>query len=300
MEGAGGIGAVLTRAITLGAIAVAVGAVIFRLLVLSRARLREPEQTRVAEGIAMGGVVACVAIASVSLVRLYLQASAFVGDGEPISPMVSHVLATQWGRAWMIQTGCAVGGAVTFWLAFRQPGRWWLATTLIVTALALTPSLGGHAMADERRKLISLGADWLHVAGAGGWVGGLVLMTAFMIVLRHALAGREASQALVAAFHRVALGSAALLFLSGFVTLLLRVDSVSSLFNSRYGRIFLVKMLFVAIFAGLGAYHSRTAIQQAAGDGNWALVKTLLLECGAAAFAIGATAVLSGSAPPRE
>lgn len=248
----------------------------------------------------MGGVVACVAIASVSLVRLYLQASAFVGEGEPIAPMAAQVLQTQWGRAWMIQTGCAVGAAITFALAFRQPGRWWVATTLIVTALALTPSLGGHAMADERMKLLSLGADWLHVVGAGGWVGGLVLLTAFLLVMRNSPAGREASKSLVAAFHRVALGSAALLLATGVVTLVLRVEHIRALFDSRYGRIFLVKLLFVAMVAGLGAYHSRTAIQRAAGAGNWALVKTLLLECGAAAFTIGATAVLSGSEPPGE
>ena len=81
--------------------------------------------------------------------------------------------ATTWGQAGLLQ---CVGGAIAHCCVCRGATRrraigWGLATFMMMV-LALTPALSGHAVASPRLTALAVGADTLHVIGAGwgGWV----------------------------------------------------------------------------------------------------------------------------------
>jgi copper transport protein len=174
-------------------------------------------------------------------------------------------------------------------------------------AMALVPGLAGHAAETSPRGL-ALVLDWVHVVGGSVWVGGLVGLLVVWLTLG---SGRRLAglQVVVPRFSRVAFVSVLLVIGSGTWAAILHLPTVSSLWDTSYGRALIVK---VALLGGAMLLASgnvlRTVPRIAAADGEpdraggaATLLRTLVSgEVFLVAAVIFAAGVLSSLAPPSK
>lgn len=186
----------------------------------------------------------------------------------------------------------------------RPGGFGWILATLAVLALAFTPGLSGHAVATPGLAPLAVFTDGLHVIGAGGWLGGLLVLIAIGVPVALRL-GREhrgpAVAVLVNAFSPTALFFAGVTVASGVFAAWIHVGSVPALWQSAYGRTLLVKIGVLTVVFGTGAYNwlrVRTALGTDAASGR--LRRSAVLELAVGAIVLAVTAVLVATPPPAE
>lgn len=292
LDAAGGTPAVTLRAIALAAIAIATGAIVFRWFVLQRAgTAADGERAALDRLAADAGFLACSLLIVVAVPRVWFQALSFVDAGVSPMTMIPNVNTTMWGTGLWLQLVTSSIAAIGFRLARLRHRSGWIVASVAMAAVTFSPSLMGHPIAAEQRTWLNVGADWLHVISAGGWVGALTLL---------ALAARrcagDVTAALIAAFHHVALVSVLGLLVTGSLSLVLRLQKLGDLPGSAYGTIFFVKIGCVAVVAAFGFWHSRLGERRARAGTN---VRTsLMAEVAFAAATIVVTAVLVGTEPP--
>ena len=196
-----------------------------------------------------------------------LSASSRVMHGaDAFSPPVlaAHIGGTTWGIGWL----SGVVGAVLIFAGWVMSKR----NVMIGTPLALTgaigmllsPAVSGHA-ASSRHFILSVTLDMAHVAAAGVWIGGLLLvLIAGIPAMRRLSDGNPdaAVSALVNSFHPLALFCAPLVVLAGIGTSWIRLGSVGALFATPYGRNLLYKLLFVGLVVGTGLWNALRARKQ--------------------------------------
>jgi putative copper export protein len=170
-------------------------------------------------------------------------------------------------------------------------------------ALALTPALSGHAVAAENLRALAVLADTLHVVGAGGWMGGLLVLLVVGVPAALRLASPERGPGvavLVNAFSPTALFFAALTVGTGLFAAWLNLGgSVSALWESGYGRTLLLKLAVVSVVFFTGAYNwlrVRPALGTEVAAGK--LRRSAAVELAAGMVVIVITAVLVASSPP--
>lgn len=102
--------------------------------------------------------------------------------------------------------------------------------------------------------LVALLGDWLHLLAAALWIGGLA---ALWIALRSAPEGQRPllARALVPRVSRLAGAGLLAMVATGAYAAWLNVATPRALLTTAYGRVLLLKLLLVAIIAGLGAYN---------------------------------------------
>ena len=174
-------------------------------------------------------------------------------------------------------------------------------------AVLLVPGIAGHAAETSPRGL-ALSLDWLHLAAASIWIGGLVGLLVIWVTLG---AGRRLAglQVVVPRFSRVALISVVLVIASGTWAAILHLPTLASLWDTSYGRALLVKvaLLGAAMLVASGNV-SRTVPRIAAGDkeparaeGAASLLRTLVTaEVLLVVAVIFVAGVLSSLAPPSK
>jgi len=141
----------------------------------------------------------------------------------------------------------------------------WMGAGVAALLLAAVPALSGHAAAVEGWTALALASDWLHVLGAGVWVGTLAtLVLAGLPAAAFAPEGEGtgAFARLVGAFSPVALTGAGLAGATGVVNSLFHLGAVPQLWETAYGRALLLKLALLAIVAGLGFYNWRYVIPE--------------------------------------
>jgi copper transport protein len=144
---------------------------------------------------------------------------------------------------------------ITLLLSNRRP-RW--ASALSGVLMLLTFSVSGHPAATET-PLASILLDWIHLAAAAIWVGGLAALALALLQT-----GEEVNSApdlrpfrtALTRFSRLALGSVAALAISGVIAALSYLRTVSDLWLTDYGRALLAKSVLFGILIGFGAYHA--------------------------------------------
>ncbi|HYO33436.1 MAG TPA: copper resistance protein CopC [Nocardioidaceae bacterium] len=161
----------------------------------------------------------------------------------------------------------------------------WIAG-LGVVALAITFSGTGHAAASGFGERA---VNSVHMLCAGIWVGGL----ATGVVLATGKGDRP-SLAAFGRFSRVAMFAVLALVLTGTISSLVQLDAFDQLWQSRYGQLLLAKLVLV-IAALTGALVSRGMLQRS--QLPWG---PLRFEAGATAVVLGATALLTLTAPPAS
>ncbi len=167
-----------------------------------------------------------------------------------------------------------------------------------VATVALCLQAGhSHAAAMDEGPSVLLGMDLLHLLGAGGWLGGLLPL---LIVVRHAPPQIAATTARW--FSPMGKACIGLLAVSALVQGWILVGSVPGLVGTAYGWMVLVKLGLSAVllaFAAANRYRLAPALLHTANpqSARRILVRSIMLQTGAALAIVTAAIVLSGLPP---
>jgi putative copper export protein len=294
--------AVVARAVALAAIVVMTGALAFRWGVLRRWPAARPAPLAEWSGFAASaGAWAAACLLLVTPARLYVQAQGLTMAGDPVLPMMGNVMHTMWGRGLMLQSVASLTMLAGFLCALRLASWGWWFALVAAAGITLSPALMGHAVAAEHLLVLSVLADWIHVAMAGAWIGALAMLA---LIARSAITSGagpgESIATLIELFHPVALTCSVVLVVTGVVSLVLRVSSISDLLHSTYGAILAVKLTLTAGVAALGLHHARRGAHLARLGKARGVARSLAAEMTVAALVIAATAALVGTSPPMR
>ncbi len=142
----------------------------------------------------------------------------------------------------------------------EAPGRPVLAG-LVGAALGLTATwpLAGHPMATEPVAL-AFAADWIHVAAALAWAGGVAVLLILACHRRGEVPedGRRFWVALVPWL-------LACVVAAGLAGALLHIDSVEALTDTTYGRLVALKAALLTVIVAVGLFTRRATLRGAAG-----------------------------------
>jgi putative copper export protein/methionine-rich copper-binding protein CopC len=286
-----------------------IGVIAFRLLVLWLMARTEGSSQHAVVGVAASRAarfgVAALALLGVALVlRLYAQSYALHGGEQSLDPgLIGTMLSrTTWGWGWLLQAAATLVALIGFLLARSDSRAGWTLATLGAVALAFTPGLSGHAAGASELTTLAILADALHVLGAGGWMGSLLLLVivGIPVALRRSDGERGRSvAALINAFSPTALFFAGTVVSTGVFAAWLQLGSVPALWQSAYGRTLLLKLAFLTVVFGTGAYNwlrVKPVLGSEAAAGR--LRRSALLELAVGVVVLAVTAVLVATATP--
>ena len=154
------------------ALAVLIGAVVIRWGLLARLP-GDAERQGLSRKLAAAGMMAGFAAVALIPLKVWLQVAAFLEPGESwLEGFRTILLATESGKATLVQVIWASAATVGFAVARHGNVRGWRAVTFAAAIVAVTPALGGHA-ATASSPTVAMTAAVLHVLGAAAWLGGL-------------------------------------------------------------------------------------------------------------------------------
>jgi putative copper export protein len=248
------------------------------------------------------GVAASVVAMIAAFLRIFLESRMMAGmPGMEAMGMSAMVLHTFWGFGMQLQILAAFVGVMAFVIAIRRVRFAWMVASLAAAALALAPAFAGHAAASVRFQGVMILTDFLHVVGAASWLGSLacVMLIGVPLLVASNLEDRWLQvSALVNTFSQVALGSAALVVLSGVFTAAVHLGSLPALWSTTYGRVLLLKVAIVLLTLAMGAYNFRRVQPQLEREqGTAQLRRSATLELIAAALVVIITGFLTGVSP---
>jgi len=288
-----------------GGLALSIGAVTSRWLILPRAFAGEDSASRgLPEEVARVGIAGSLLV--VVGIGLYFlrQLLEFRDPFVPWTDDAEILLSIGWGKAWMRAAAGSLVALAAFLIAGKAPSvgarslGWWLATP-VVLALGSFPGLTGHAAAADRFREASLLADATHVWAAGAWMGGLAVV---LYLERGARRRGEGSAgllpALVPAFSTVAMFSVGALVVTGSFATWSHMPSLSALFGSTYGRALVIKLALVAVVLGLGAKNFKVLSPRlGTAEGDDAMRRSATIELLVAQLVLVVTAALVRTSP---
>lgn len=300
---------VAIRALLYLGLLMAIGAVAFQAAVLRLLQRRRGAGNAMAtsarHGAARIGMLGTVLVGVAAVLRLGAQSYAMHPPGASFDPQLVRAMLTEtvWGRGWLLQIAGTLAAAAGFRSAIRGAGGWGLAT-LGVLALAITPALSGHAAATPERTGVAIMADTLHVIGAGGWLGSLLVVLAAGLPVAMRLPEEERGAAvadLFNAFSPTALLFAGIVASTGVFAAWSHMRELSALWQSGYGRTLLVKLAILSVVAGTGAYNWRRVKPTLGTDAGTRRMRTSArIELMVGAFVLIVTAVLVATPTPMD
>lgn len=154
-----------------------------------------------------------------------------------------------------------------------------LVTGALFAALLLTWPFAGHASASAAR-LISIPADAVHVGAMAIWIGGLVVLAAYLLPRARIAEG----VLILPVWSRWATYAVVALAFTGTVQALLEVGTFSALVGTAYGQLVIAKIVVFAVILGVAAF-ARSWVQRI-GSGDRDPAKPLTGIPGARAFRI--------------
>ena len=293
----------LARTVSFVALLVLVGATTFRTFVLSRARgINLEMRAQMERRAALLGVAASVLVILSALARIFLESRMMSGmPGMRTMSMTDMAMHTRWGFALRIELGAALVALVSFALAARRLRGAWLVASTMALVLALTPALAGHAAASPKFTSLMIGSDFLHVLGGATWLGSLFAVMVIGVPLSLTLDGVERSSSIVSlvnSFSPMALASVAVVVVSGVIASWVHLEHFSSLWETAYGQILLVKLFLVAIALAIGAYNFRRVQPQLVNEiGSIRLRRSATIELSVGFLILLVTGFLTGISP---
>lgn len=244
-------------------------------------------------------VLVLYALAAVT--RLWTEYTTMYASGIVIE--TGLLTQTVWGIAWLIGAIGALFVFLGWWMTRRNPA---IGTPIALTGalgMVISPALSGHATG-ARHWILSVTLDMIHVAAAGLWIGGLLMvMLAGIPAMRRLVNGnREAAVgALVSSFHPLALLCAPTVVVAGVITSWMRVGTFAALGSTSYGQILVRKVVLVAMVAATGAYNAFRARRRLGTDeGTKKFKRTASAELVLAAVVLLVTTYLVAAPVPTE
>jgi copper transport protein len=279
------------------ALAVLVGALGFRLIVLRR---RVPSAVERRFYLVAAGAV--IALLELGIAGFMLRASdalqlpferLIYGDLSPFAQ------GTRFGLAFIAMTlGFSIVAAFVFlaWLTERVVLLW----PAFVLSLALCSglSLSGHSAVDAGASWRSALADYVHLSAACLWLGGLVQLAVVVWPAASDLRG-----AAFLRFSRLATVLVGMLVGAGVYLAYLRLPEPADLWEEPYGRVLLIKLALVALALAWGGVHHvlvRPRLMRVQGHAPRTLGRSLLGESAIGMAVLLVAAVLVNSDPPER
>jgi copper transport protein len=279
------------------ALAVLVGALGFRLLIL-----RRDVPPALERRFYVVAAVAVIALLELGIAGFMLRASdalqlplerLIYGDLSPFAQ------GTRFGLAFIAMTlGFSAVAAFLFlaWLTERIVLLW--PAFALSLALCSGLPLSGHSAVDAGASWRSALADYVHLSAACLWLGGLVQLALVVWPTASDLRG-----AAFVRFSRLATVLIAMLVGAGVYLAYLRLPEPADLWEEPYGRVLLIKLALVGLALTWGAAHHflvRPRLARARGDAPRTLGRSLLGESAIGMAVLLLAAVLVNSDPPER
>lgn len=292
----------VARALQYGAIAIALGALIFLLWAWAPLAVGGAPDAAFARGLRRLLVVACAVGLASALAGLVLQGATAGGTSAwtALDPdVLDAVLSTRFGGVW--------GAGALAWLAALigalavPPGAALLPPLL---ALALLPALGGHASVQPPVAL-NAPANVVHVLAVSAWLGGIAVL---VLVLRGATRELEPAErtpvlaATAGRFSTLAGAAIALVLATGVLQAVIGMSAFGELLDTAYGRAVMIKFALLVAIAAFGWFNRSRILPRlrgasTPGAAGVLLRRTLRTELALAAIVLGTTGALAGYQP---
>jgi len=233
--------------------------------------------------------------AACTVLILGLTAASLRGAGA-LEALKPSVMGTVWGtrfshimgaRAMFLGLGCVA-------LTLLTLGRRWHALAGIAAGGVLgTHALLGHASSEGPAARLAV---FVHLAGVAIWLGGLVYLAAIVLPRRRLEEVRD----VLPRFSNLAFSSVLAMVLAGAVMVLRVAPKVTALPQSGYGRVLLIKLVFVALLLA-AAQQARTFTERrlvTEATRLRPLIVAVGVELVLAVVILSSTSVLAGRTPP--
>ncbi len=238
---------VLLRGIRLSSEAVAVGGVLFIIVVVLPPSLKSGEfPGLLGRSLKLIMAGAC-SVAVTQWLSLVVQLGSLADEhGWP----VREAFATTYVRASVVHILASVGLAVGSWVIHRgrAGARSWAALIGFTTVLGASSGWMSHAVGRLENRALLVALDTLHQLGAGVWVGGLI----HLMAVASRQGGRPWPVAVFRRFSAMALVAVATLVTAGGGLSLYYVDGIDALVGTTYGVMVLAKAVLLSGLLALG------------------------------------------------
>jgi copper transport protein len=256
------VGVVYTaqRALLYAAISLLIGGLVFLVWAFPEGRgTRDRSGKRAARIVWAGwGALFVATVAGIALEGVYAAALPLSKVVDPT--IFGDVLDTRYGKFALARLALLVLAFPLVRLALRRrhlPVWWTVAAVLVGVGLAATPVFSGHASTGDHTTL-ALVSQTLHVLGMACWLGGLVMLVALVLV-RPLPGGLRTA---VNRFSAIALGSVAVLLVTGGFQTWRQVDSLAALKDTDFGRLLLAKLVVFAVMVVAAAFSREVVNRQ--------------------------------------
>ena len=283
---------VASRAVHFAAVALLVGAPLFRLAVAP-------------QGVELGGPAARWVEPLAALAALLSGLGWFAGvvvamagtwsDALGADILAAVVSDTRFGRLWVVRlTAIAAILAIP---AVARPSRPRDVALLILGAATAASLVGvGHGMAGTGMLVpLHMVADVVHLLCAATWVGGLFFLG---LVLHQTARGHVAADVLrgvLRRFSRIGYGAVAVLLASGCVNALILLARPAALVSTDYGRVLLVKIALALLMVAIAVFNRfalTPPVMAAAKPSVVALWRSVMVEQGVGFLVLASVALL--------
>ena len=235
---------VLLRAVTLATQTLAVGGVIFMLVVARPLHLTEDQSANAMQRswkrlVALSALgLAAAQVISLSINSAVLMATADLSLGEVV------------GASFFLAGAVSVMASVSLALVARDSihleWHWALALAVVIIAASVMTS---HAVSRTEDQAPLAAATALHQAATAAWVGGLPYL---LLGLRRR-PDEGVSEAITRRFSRLAMVAVAILATAGLVLSLFYIDSPAAIYGTAYGLMVSAKVVLFGVLLLLGA-----------------------------------------------
>ncbi len=162
---------------------------------------------------------------------------------------------------WYLRVAAIAALAILWWLGRqRSPCTAHAAGAVSVLLIALTVSATGHAGENGPFTLFAL-SNTLHIAAGCLW-GGMIIIYAFAVA-PYMRGGRVAAAAVAESAQRLSTLAAlalATVLATGIYNAWMLLGGIAALWSSDYGRLLLLKLLFVALMMAVGLHNRSSAV----------------------------------------
>jgi len=255
-----------------------------------------------------GVLVACAgALVILAAAGLPFEAAEAKGSGLGggiSAAAISEVRHLRFGEVWLARAWIALALALVALSLEHRPRRRGFSEVVLVglgLALLVTPSAASHAGVSGP---LTFGADFVHLAAAAAWTGGLAFLALALVMTSAGYRWRLATHA-VPRFSTLAVGAVALLVLAGVTNAYLEVRAWGGLWQSTYGQLVLAKSALVLPLLALGAFNNRVSVPRLRAGIASQIERTRFLRAVSAELVlltviVGVTAVLVNEAPAKD
>jgi copper transport protein len=315
------IGMGIARGVQYAALAVALGALAFLLLVWWPARRLVGERGerwgradsafgRRLRTVLLAAAAAGALSAAAAIVFEAAQAAGVSAGSALDSTILREELGTCFGTVWGFTALAWVLLGLGAMPALRRASPWRISPLFVPLAfIALEPALSGHPSTQSPVALL-FPANVLHVVAVAVWVGGLASLVLILPAATRELEAPDRSRliaATLARFSPIALACVAVILLTGLGQAYAYVRHLDNLLDTAYGRAVLIKFaLLVGLLIPLGAHNRYRSVPrleriaaggQVPGRDGLHLRRALRGELALVVVVLGVTAALAGYAP---